>query len=114
VRDVFRRRSESQIRATLTRDERVPPFNIFVPKWHADKLITILEQATPSLKSSQLGTIPALELVASNCQHLRDIIMDRPTPLLLSGVFIDGLSIYSRVRRSAHGFLLILREGDLK
>jgi hypothetical protein len=53
-------------------------------------------------------------LLASNCQHLRDIITGSPAPLVLSGVFTGGLSIYLAFGATLTGFLFILKEGDPK
>ena len=70
--------------------------------------------AHQALMGGALGTILALMLLASNCQHLRDIITGSPAPLVLSGVFFGGLSIYLAFGATFTGFLFILQEGDPK
>jgi len=59
-----------------------------------------------------LGMTLALVLLASNCQHLRDIIADSPAPYVLSSVFIGGLSIYLAFGAAVTGFLFILQEEE--
>jgi len=58
------------------------------------------------------GTVLASMLIASNCQHFRDLIMGSSAPLW--GVFIGSLSIYLAFGATLTGFLLILQEGNLK
>lgn len=71
--------------------------------------------AHQALMGGALGTIVALMLLASNCQHLRDIITGSPAPLVLSGVFFGGgLSIYLAFGATFTGFLFTLQEGDPK
>ena len=68
------------------------------------------QRTRQALMDTALGAILALMLVASNCQHLRDIIAGSPVPLVLSG----GLSIHLAFGATLTGFLLILQEGDPK
>jgi hypothetical protein len=59
-----------------------------------------------------LGASLALTLLASNCQHLRDLIADSPAPLAVSAIFVGGISMYIAFGAAVTGFLLILQEGD--
>jgi len=70
--------------------------------------------ARHALMGGAMGTMLALMLLASNCQHLRDIILGSLAPLVLAGVCIGGLSIYPAFGTTLSGFLLILQEGDPK
>jgi hypothetical protein len=70
--------------------------------------------ARHALMGGALGMILALMLLASNCQHLRDMITGSPAPLVQLGVFIGGLSTYLAFGATLTGFLFILQEEDPK
>ena len=68
--------------------------------------------ARHAVMGGALGMILAAALLALNCQHLRDIIVASPAPLVLSCIFVGGLSIYVAFGAAVTGFLFILQEDD--
>ena len=74
----------------------------------------VRQLARHALMGGALGMILALWLLASNCRHLLDLIIGSPAPLVVSAIFVGGLSIYLAFGATITGFLLILQEGELE
>src|SRR5947209_2410192 len=74
----------------------------------------VRQLARQAVMGAALGTILALVLLVSNCQHLLDAVMASPAPLTVSVIFVAGLSIYLAFGATVTGFLLILQEGDFE
>jgi F0F1-type ATP synthase assembly protein I len=76
--------------------------------------LMLRQLARQALMGAMLGTILALVLLVSNCQHLLDVVMGSSAPLIASAVFVAGLSLYSAFGATVTGLQLILQEGDLE
>lgn len=82
--------------------------------WPMTDRLMLRQLARQALMGATLGTILALVLLVSNCQHLLDLVMGSSAPLLVSAIFVAGLSLYSAFGATVTGFQLILQEGDLE
>jgi hypothetical protein len=82
--------------------------------WPMTDQLMLRQLARQALMGATLGTVLALALLVSNCQHLLDVVMRSSAPPIVLAMFVAGLSLYAAFGAAVTGFQLILQEGDLE